>query len=55
LRILREGKVDEIGGGLVQAMFVDVAQDTDDLCPIFAFVDRDAAAKGILVRPVALR
>src|SRR5260370_2943971 len=27
----------------------------NDLCPIFAFVDRDAAAEGILVGPVALR
>src|SRR5207302_9869777 len=40
LRILREGQINKIGGRLVQAVLVDVAEDADDLCPIFAFVDR---------------
>jgi len=33
-------------------VFVDVADDADDLCPGFAIVQGDATADGILIVPV---
>src|SRR5260370_13109683 len=55
LGILREGNINEIVGGKIEAVLVDVADDADDLGPSFAVVEGDAAADGILVVPVTLR
>jgi len=57
LRILREGKINKIGGSRVQAVLVNVADDADDLRPSFAITDigqQDALSDGIfIVGPIA--
>src|SRR6202030_3959545 len=57
LRILREGKIDEIVGGNVEAVLVNVTDYADDLRPVCAAADileQDALTDGIFVVPVTL-
>jgi len=46
---LREGKIDQIVDGQVEAVLVDIADDADDLGPSFTVVEGDATADGILI------
>src|ERR1700732_1087072 len=55
IRKLREGNVDQVRHGLIEAVFAHVTDDANDFDRELALVKKDFSAHGLLVGPVMLR